>query len=410
MAKRPAKKPAKRAPAKRATAKRAAKAKKKPAAKPPKKAPARKAPAKKPKARAKAKPRKPAINLIGAARDPITVEPIPGAVTLDAQLSDVVSSELEAEAALEGGNTSRAIAIYSRLIETDTDTPLASHLVARGRAYYRAGDFDSAIGDFERGLAIEPHFPDLYFDKGKAELQAGRAGDADASFTRDLELDPSPTSFYNRHLARKSLGDREGALSDLDCALEGMPDEIPLRVARSTLRASGGDLDGGLADAEYAAKLAPRDASLHERCGRLALALGRCERAAEAYATARRIATDGGNVPDIEHLAGEALAIGQLGRHADALALLDRALVISPDNPSLHCNRGWMFHLANRDTEALADLDRAIALDPSYAKALQNRAAIYTKRGDRNRALADYRRLDELGHDVTDAIARLVAP
>jgi Tfp pilus assembly protein PilF len=69
-----------------------------------------------------------------------------------------------------------------------------------------------------------------------------------------------------------------------------------------------------------------------------------------------------------------------------------------------------MQHLAGRDAEALSDLDRAIALDPSYAKALQNRAAIYTQRGDRNRALADYRALDALGHDVTDAIARLVAP
>src|SRR5262245_34029714 len=145
MAKRPAKKPAKRAPKKRATAKRAAKPKAKK-----KKVAAKKKPAAKPRKRVA----KPEINLIGAAREPITVEPIPGAVTLDAQLSDVVSSELEAEAALEAGNTSRSIAIYSRLIETDTDTPLASHLVARGRAYYRAGDFDSAIGDFERGLAI----------------------------------------------------------------------------------------------------------------------------------------------------------------------------------------------------------------------------------------------------------------
>ena len=86
------------------------------------------------------------------------------------------------------------------------------------------------------------------------------------------------------------------------------------------------------------------------------------------------------------------------------------AIAISPDNPSLHCNRGWMLHLAGRDIDALADLDRAIALDSGYAKALQNRAALYTARGDRGRALADYRKLDELGHDVSDAIARLVAP
>jgi tetratricopeptide (TPR) repeat protein len=69
-----------------------------------------------------------------------------------------------------------------------------------------------------------------------------------------------------------------------------------------------------------------------------------------------------------------------------------------------------MLHVVGRDAEALADLDRAIALDGGYAKALQNRAAIHTARGDRKGALADYRRLSDLGHDVSDAIARLVAP
>ncbi len=355
---------------------------------------------------------KPAINLLDRSavlRAAKTIAPGAGANDLGAELGDVVAIEVQAEAALEIGDLPRAIRTYTRLIDTAA-TPLASHLIARGRAYYRAGDHVSAIGDFERGLAIEPRYPDLYFDKGKAELQAGRVGDAEASFTQDLELDPSPISFYNRHLARKALGDRDGALADLDRAIEGMPDEVPLRVARSILRAATSDAEGALADAEHAVVLDPGDISHHERCGRLALAVGRNERAAAAYATARRIAVEAGDIPDAEHLAGAALAIGQLGRHGDALALLDRALAISPDDPTLRCNRGWMLHLAGRDTDALIDLDHAIALDSTYAKALQNRAAIYTSLGDRSRALADYRRLDELGHDVSDAIARLVAP
>jgi tetratricopeptide (TPR) repeat protein len=395
---------------------------KKPAAKKPAaKKPASKKPAasrKKPTAKAASKPKAAelsgplAINLLNEtseARRAHAIAPGAGAYTLDEQLGDVVAVEVAAEAAIEAGDLPLAIAIYTRLIDTST-APLANHLIARGRAYYRAGDHLSAIGDFERGLAIEPHYPDLYFDKGKAELQAGRVGDAEASFTQDLELDPSPISFYNRHLARKALGDRDGALDDLDRAIEGMPDEIPLRVARSILRAAAGDIDGAFADADFAVKLDPFDVSLHDRCGRLALSLGRNERAAEAYATARRIAVDAGELPDAEYLAGEALAIGQLGRHADALSLLDRALAISPDDPTLCCNRGWMYHLAGRDSDALVDLDRALSIDPGYAKALQNRAAIYTALGDRSRALADYRRLDELGHDVTDAINRLVAP
>src|SRR5258706_12482529 len=134
MAKRPAKKSAKRAPkrakptrASKPTAKAKAKAKpkatakatptlkRKPApAKPAKAKPRKPAPAKP----AKAKPRKPAINLLGAPRDHAAIEPIPGATALGAELSDVVATEVEAEAALEAGHMARAIATYTRLIAT----------------------------------------------------------------------------------------------------------------------------------------------------------------------------------------------------------------------------------------------------------------------------------------------------
>ena len=299
--------------------------------------------------------------------------------------------------------------IYTRLIE-GSPAPIASHLIARGRAFYRAGDHESAIGDFERGLAIEPHYPDLYFDKGKAELQAGRVGDAEASFTQDLELDPSPISFYNRHLARKALGDRDGALVDLDCAIEGMPDEPALRVARAIMRHAIDDHTGAFSDADAAATLAPDDIGHQDLCGRLALLAGRDDRAAEAYATARALAAEAGEPPNPKHLEGEALALAGLGRPTEAMPLFDRAVALMPNEPTFLCNRGWTLHLLGRNTDALADLDRAIAIDPAYATALKNRATVHIALGDRNRALADYRTLDALGHDVRDAIARLVAP
>lgn len=73
----------------------------------------------------------------------------------------------------------------------------------------------------------------------------------------------------------------------------------------------------------------------------------------------------------------------------------------------MHCNRGWLHHLAARDDQALVDLDRAISLNPKYAKAFHNRAAVREKLGDTAGALADYRRLADLGHDVSEEIGCL---
>ncbi len=414
-------------PAKKATtsskAKAKPRAKTKPVAK--KKPAAKKRAAKKPAAKKKPVTKKPAMNVNlmrvrsstkrASAESRVTatrsgrIDLGPGALALDRELGGVIADEVSAEAAIEAGDLDRAIAIYSQIIDSSS-SPIASFLIARGRAFYRAGDHARAITDFERGLALEPHYPDLYFDKGKAELQAGLIADAEESFTHDIGLDPSPISFYNRHLARKALGNLGGALSDLDSAIEGMPDEAPLRVSRALMRHTADDHEGAFEDADVVATVEPDDLLHLDLCGRFALLAGRDARAAEAYGAANRLAERTGEPPNPQHLHGYALAIAGLGRSADALPFFDRAITLLPDDPSFLCNRAWTLHLQGRDADALVDLDRALTVDATYAQALRNRAAIYAAQGDRNCALADYRTLDELGHDVSAAIARLVAP
>jgi tetratricopeptide (TPR) repeat protein len=361
------------------------------------------------------KPRtRPQINLINAARsvpkaDLLDDARLTNAIALDRAIEGLVADEVSAEAALEAGDVERAIAIYTRLIDSSS-SPIASFLIGRGRALYRAGSHEAAITDFERGLALEPHYPDLYFDKGKAELQVGWLADAETSFTEDIELDPSPISHYNRHLARKALGNHDGALADLDAAIAELPDEPALRVARAVMRHAADDHAGAFEDADAAATLDPADLMHLDLCGRFALLAGDDARAAAVYATAIALAEDAGDPPNPKHFEGHALALAGLNRFAEALPHLDRAVALMPGEPTFLCNRGWTLHQLGRSAEALVDLDRALSLDGTYAQALRNRAAIFASLGDRNRALADYRTLDSLGHDVTDAIARLVAP
>lgn len=53
-----------------------------------------------------------------------------------------------------------------------------------------------------------------------------------------------------------------------------------------------------------------------------------------------------------------------MGRHADALADLTRAIELNPDFPEAHASRGATHQALGQDEEARADLARAAELAP----------------------------------------------
>jgi len=90
---------------------------------------------------------------------------------------------------------------------------------------------------------------------------------------------------------------------------------------------------------------------------------------------------------------GQALA--QIGRHADALASLDRAIALNPTalDPALadaHDTRGTVLLAEQRPTEALAAFDAAVALRPTFTEALANRGRALLQLGRAEPALAAF--------------------
>jgi len=78
--------------------------------------------------------------------------------------------------------------------------------------------------------------------------------------------------------------------------------------------------------------------------------------------------------------------------YRDRLALFTDSIAKNPASWLSYANRGRDYALAGRDTLALADLDKALALNPDECHALQCRGSILLKRNEFNRALADFDR------------------
>lgn len=87
---------------------------------------------------------------------------------------------------------------------------------ARGRNYYRNGEFDLAIKDYNQALALNPRSAYLYKDRGIAYGKLGKLNEAVADYTQAIKLYPGfAVAYYHRAVTYFKLGEYDKALQDL---------------------------------------------------------------------------------------------------------------------------------------------------------------------------------------------------
>jgi len=112
----------------------------------------------------------------------------------------------------------------------------------------------------------------------------------------------------------------------------------------------------------------PRDFNANHLMGVLRFQQGRPAEALRLLDTALTVNL----VPDA--LAHRGLVLHALGLSVEALASLDRALALKPDQADALNWRGMVLQALGRPVEALASLEAALARNPGYAEALSNQA------------------------------------
>lgn len=101
----------------------------------------------------------------------------------------------------------------------------------------------------------------------------------------------------------------------------------------------------------------------------------------------------------VELLSARARALDELGDYQRAIADYDSAIVLIPDDPVLHLNRGVAKIHDGRPAEAIADYDTAIRLKPDWHLPYFDRAVALGDLGRRAAALKDYERAIRLKPD-----------
>jgi len=93
-------------------------------------------------------------------------------------------------------------------------------------------------------------------------------------------------------------------------------------------------------------------------------------------------------------------ALKELKRFDEALASYDRAIELKLNDAEVYSNRGLTLQELKKTDEALASYDRAISLKPDYADAYFNRGITLHKLNRLDKALASFNRAIELKLDI----------
>jgi tetratricopeptide (TPR) repeat protein len=194
----------------------------------------------------------------------------------------------------------------------------------------KPGGLGDALGEFEAAIRISPDVADYHYGKANALVRMpGRIPDAVEEYRSALRLRPGYTEAH----------------SNLGVALAHMP----------------GRSEEAIAEFEAALKLDPGDAHIHANLGdALAKIPGRGAEAIAEFSTAVRIDPSDARF----HFGlGQVLAADP-GRLRDAMSQFEEAVRLNPDFADAHCLLGICLELVGRHAEAVSHLERALELRP----------------------------------------------
>jgi len=107
----------------------------------------------------------------------------------------------------------------------NTDNPRPLWLVERGNAYFKAGDIEKALADYEAALVIDSNYAKAYFNKGLVFDKQNRLPKAIEQYSAALIFEPGYEQAYNnRGYDLLALGKNKAAKSDFEQALTLNPD------------------------------------------------------------------------------------------------------------------------------------------------------------------------------------------
>jgi tetratricopeptide (TPR) repeat protein len=216
-----------------------------------------------------------------------------------------------------------AFTLWSYVIEDEAGRDFTPYF-NRGLAFFRTGEFDRAIEDFDKAIALRSFSSESYFNKAGALLQLGDLGNALANYDRAIALNPA---YYEAYFIRGQVHDRMGRL---EMAIE---------------------------DFRKASLLRPSDSAAYVHLG---IAYGKAGRLYEAVRSFDEATAANPGDPFVYYNRGHAYSL--MGQYDRALEDLGTAIGMNAGLAGAYVDRGMIYLKTGSQERAFPDFQRACDL------------------------------------------------
>ena len=237
-----------------------------------------------------------------------------------------------------------------------------------------------ALASFGRALSLKPDFDDALYNRALVLTGLGRLQEALSDFDRLLAKAPNAAAGWgNRGVALQQLSRLDEAIESYDRALALLPGHLQTWLNRGTALQAQGRFDAALESFDRVLALSPRHAKAWQGRGIALMGLQRFEEALENLDKALEIVP--GDASTLRHRAAAEQSIKTF-----------REIPDGGQGVEIWLERAAYQQVAQRFEEALAALDKALELDPDNAEALLRKGAVLCEMRKASDGMEAYRR------------------
>ncbi len=270
------------------------------------------------------------------------------------------------------------------------DQPLCSGTIRAlsAAALKRISDsYDVTISFVERGQAGDAAMNAArgFFNSGVSHLNAREYDLAIADFSKAIALKPDLINAYRLRASANAVQRQYSAeIPDLDQLIKLQPTVSDNWRNRGQAYSLIGQYARAIEDFDQALKLNPGDAAalnLRANAQRNLQNLGSLDAARQATKSSPTTSTE---------FVARGIAYAKLGQNEQALSDFAQAIKLNPDNAGAYSDRSDIYSRLGQMDLALQDLNQAIKIAPNDAGALNNRGALKARLRQHEQALEDF--------------------